>query len=49
MIEGDIYFLSRIKADKIFTIHKTITKKRFGRVNKTILARVQEEIKNLFF
>ncbi len=47
MVEGKIYFLSRIKADKIFTIHKTIIKRRLGKVNAKVLERTKEEVKKL--
>ena len=47
MAEGKIYFLSRIKADKIFTIHKAIIKRKLGIVNAKVLERAKEEVKKL--
>ncbi len=47
MSEGNIHFLSRIKVDKIFTVHKSIVRKKLGRVNNQILESVKEEIKKL--
>ena len=47
MAEGKIYFLSRIKADKIFTIHKAIIKRKLGIVNAKMLERTKEEVKKL--
>jgi len=47
MAEGKIYFLSRIKADKIFTIHKAIIKRKLGIVNAKVLERTKEEVKKL--
>ena len=48
MAEGNIYFLSRIKTDKIFTIHKNIIQKRIGKIKNEILVKVKEEIRKLF-
>ncbi len=47
MAEGKIHFLSRIKADKLFTIHKSIIKRKLGRTNTTILNRTKEEVRKL--
>ena len=47
MAEGKIYFLSRIKADKIFTIHKAIVIRKLGKVNTKVLERTKEEVKKL--
>lgn len=47
MAEGTLHFLSRIKADKLFTIHKAIILRKLGRVNKIILEQVKEEIRKL--
>lgn len=44
MSEGDIYFLSRIKVDKLFTINKSIVKRKLGKVNKSIIEKVKEEL-----
>ena len=44
MSEGDIFFLSRIKVDKLFTINKSIIKRKLGRINKSILEKVKEEL-----
>ncbi|MBI4146649.1 type II toxin-antitoxin system PemK/MazF family toxin [Candidatus Woesearchaeota archaeon] len=47
MIDGEIHFLSRIKADKLFTIHKIIIKRKLGRVNRAILDKTKQEILQL--
>jgi len=47
MAEGQIYFLSRIKADKLFTIHKSIIIKKLGRVSNHILDAVKKEMNKL--
>ncbi|MEM3154880.1 MAG: type II toxin-antitoxin system PemK/MazF family toxin [Candidatus Woesearchaeota archaeon] len=47
MAEGDIHFLSRIKADKLFTLQKTIIKRKLGKVNKSILERTKQEVQKL--
>lgn len=47
MAEGDIHFLSRIKADKLFTIHKGIIRRKLGRVNRQILDKTKEELEKL--
>ncbi len=47
MVEGRIYFLSRIKVDKLFTIHKMIIKRKLGRINKSILEQTKAEISKL--
>lgn len=47
MAEGSIHFLSRIKADKLFTIHKAIIKRKLGRVNNTIIERTKQEFQKL--
>ncbi len=47
MVKGKIYFLSRIKADKIFTIHKAIIKRKLGIVNAKVLERTKDEVKKL--
>lgn len=47
MIEGTLHFLSRIKADKLFTIHKAIIIRKLGQVNSATLEQVKEEIRKL--
>ncbi|VVB81358.1 PemK-like, MazF-like toxin of type II toxin-antitoxin system [uncultured archaeon] len=47
MAEGRIYFLSRIKADKLFTIHKSAIIRKLGRVGSQILEQAKEEICDL--
>ena len=47
MNEGNLHFTSRIKADKIFTIHKNIIKRKLGRINKIILEKTKEEIRKV--
>ena len=47
MAEGNIHFLSRIKADKIFTVHKEVIIKKLGKVNTSILEKTKEEIRKL--
>ena len=49
MKEGNIHFLSRIKADKIFTIHKSIIIKTLGSVDALILEKIKQEIQKLMF
>lgn len=44
MAEGAIHFLSRIKADKLFTVHKSIVERKLGKVNKLIIERIKTEI-----
>ncbi|MDP4012233.1 MAG: type II toxin-antitoxin system PemK/MazF family toxin [Candidatus Nanoarchaeia archaeon] len=47
MEDGNIYFLSRIKVDKLFTVHKSIIKRKLGKVNKSILEKVKKELHKL--
>lgn len=47
LVEGTLHFLSRIKADKLFTIHKAIIIRKLGRVNLIILEQVKEELRKL--
>jgi len=47
LVEGNIHFLSRIKADKLFTINKSIIRKKIGRVNTAILDKTKEELRKL--
>ena len=47
LAEGTLHFLSRIKADKLFTIRKTIVIRKLGRVNTTILERVKDEVRKV--
>ena len=42
--EGEIPRKSIIKVDKLFTINKSIVKRKLGRVNKLILEKVKEEL-----
>ena len=44
MSEGNIYFLSRIKVDKLFTINKSIVKRKLGKVNQSVIEKVKEEL-----
>ena len=43
LVNGQIPTPSRIKVDKLFTIEKSIIKRKFGRVNNDILERVKKE------
>ncbi len=43
MLEGKIPVKSRIKVDKLFTLQKSIIKKKIGRVNKEIFDMVKTE------
>jgi len=45
--EGELPKTSRIKVDKIFTIQKTLVKKKLAKINNSILEEVKEEIFNL--
>src|SRR3989344_5194832 len=47
LAEGTLHFLSRIKADKLFTIHKAIVIRKLGRVNTTVLEQVKEEVRKV--
>ena len=47
MLEGKIPVKSRIKVDKLFTLQKSIIKKKIGRVNKEIFDMVKIEISRL--
>jgi len=42
--EGNIPFKSRIKVDKLFTLHKNIVIKKIGRVNKETFDRLKFEM-----
>jgi len=48
MAEGNIHFLSRIKVNVIFTVRKTIIKKKLGRINNTVFGKVKEQLYKLF-
>jgi mRNA interferase MazF len=45
--EGDIPKTSRIKADKLFTLDKTLIKKKVAKVNAAVLKEVKEELLRL--
>ena len=42
--EGQIPISSRIKADKLFTLHKKIIKKKIGKLNHDTFKKVREEL-----
>ena len=48
MAEGSMPFLSRIKADKLFTLNKGIVKRRLGKVKPEVLAKTKKELARLF-
>lgn len=48
MYEGKIYFSSRIKADKIFSIEKSIINRKIGCVNMITLNKTKEALSQLF-
>lgn len=45
--EGNIPKKSRIKVAKIFTLEKSIIKKRVAKVREGVLVKVKEEVRNL--
>jgi len=45
--EGSIPVKSRIKVDKLFTLEKSIVKKKIARLNKGCMARVRKEFREL--
>jgi mRNA interferase MazF len=47
MYEGSIPKTSRIKFGKIFTLEKTLTKKRLGKINDKKLKQVQQSLSEL--
>lgn len=47
MADGIMPFLSRIKADKLFSLNKNIISRRLGRVKKEVLNNVRKEILKL--
>tara|TARA_Y100000310_G_scaffold345532_1_gene466147 strand:- start:11220 stop:11567 length:348 start_codon:yes stop_codon:yes gene_type:complete len=44
MLSGKLPKASRIKSDKIFTLEKSIVKRKFGKVNSSVLEKVKKEI-----
>jgi len=48
MSEGKIYFPSRIKADKVFSIEKSIINRKIGCVNNLTLNKTKEALNQLF-
>jgi len=48
MAEGVMPVLSRIKADKLFTLNKSIIKRRIGKVKSEVLAKTKRELAKLF-
>ena len=44
MLEGNIKVDSCVRADKIYTLSKTIVVKKFGRVKKQVIDKVKEKI-----
>lgn len=47
LLEGAIPLKSRIKVDKLFTLEKSIIKKKIGRINKKTFDEVKKEFFNL--
>jgi len=47
LTEGSLPVKSRIKADKIFTLEKSLIKKKIAKVNLKIIEKVKSEILNL--
>ena len=47
MAEGDIYFTSRVKVDKLFTLEQNLIIRKLGRVNVSVLARIKYELRKL--
>ena len=47
LANGEIPLTSRIKVDKLFTLHKSIVKKKLGKINVETFAKVKEELFNL--
>lgn len=47
MAQGDIHFKSKIKVDKLFTVNKSIIKRRLGQVKEAILVDVRKELGKL--
>src|SRR3989344_67605 len=47
MQEGNIHFLSRIKTDKIFTLHKEIVKRKLGKENNKMLDSIKKDLTKL--
>lgn len=45
--KGEIPAKSRIKIDKLFTLNKSIIKKKVAKINKTTLSKVKDEFFNL--
>ena len=47
MARGSLPLESRIRADKIFTLHQSLVKRRLGRVKPGVLAEVKKELLSL--
>ena len=45
--EGEIPIKSRIKVDKLFTLEKSIVKKKIAKINKEIMEKVKKEFLDL--
>ena len=47
LLEGEIPVKSRIKVDKLFTLEKTIVKKKIARLNNKCMVNVRKEFRGL--
>src|SRR5690625_2935013 len=47
LTEGELKVTSEIRADKVYTLSKSIVRKKFGRVNNGVLKAVRVKIKEL--
>ncbi len=47
LLTGELPVTSRIKVDKLFTLEKSIIKKRIGKINKDTFEKVKKELVNL--
>lgn len=47
LTEGKLKVTSEIRADKIYTLSKSIVRRKFGQVNVEIIESVREKINNL--
>lgn len=45
--EGKLNHPGKVRADKIYTISKSLVVKSFGRVNETVLERIRNELQEL--
>ena len=48
LINGEIPLTSRIKVDKLFTLHKSIIKKSIAKINEETFKEVKNKLVNLF-